>query len=37
MTAMPLARIQRGELRRVDLGCLGKVRPVLVVSVSFSM
>ena len=34
-TAMPLPRIQRGELWRVDLGYLGKVRPVLVVSVPF--
>jgi hypothetical protein len=25
---MPLPRIQRGELWRVDLGYLGKVRPV---------
>jgi mRNA interferase MazF len=33
---MPLPRIQRGELWRVDLGYLGKVRPVLVVSVPFS-
>ena len=32
---MPLQRIQRGELWRVDLGYLGKVRPVLVVSVPF--
>ena len=32
---MPLPRIQRGELRRVNLGYLGKVRPVLVVSVPF--
>ena len=32
---MPLPRIQRGELWRVDLGYLGKVRPVLVVSVPF--
>jgi mRNA interferase MazF len=35
MTAMPLPRIQRGELWLVDLGYLGKVRPVLVVSVPF--
>ena len=33
---MPLPRIQRGKLSRVDLGYLGKVRPVLVVSVPFS-
>jgi mRNA interferase MazF len=32
---MPLPRIQRGELWLVDLGYLGKVRPVLVVSVPF--
>ncbi|MBM3879714.1 MAG: type II toxin-antitoxin system PemK/MazF family toxin [Verrucomicrobia bacterium] len=32
---MPLPRIQRGEIWRVDLGYLGKVRPVLVVSVTF--
>lgn len=32
---MPLPHIQRGELWRVDLGYLGKVRPVLVVSVPF--
>ena len=32
---MPLPRIQRGELWRVDLGYVGKVRPVLVVSVPF--
>jgi mRNA interferase MazF len=32
---MQLPRIQRGELWRVDLGYLGKVRPVLVVSVPF--
>jgi len=30
---MPLPLIQRGELWVVDLGYLGKVRPVLVVSV----
>ena len=30
---MPLPRIQRGELWQVDLGYLGKVRPVLAVSV----
>lgn len=35
MTAMPLPRIQRGEIWLVDLGYLGKVRPVLVVSVPF--
>jgi mRNA interferase MazF len=35
MTAMPLPRIQRGELWLVDLGYLGKVRPVLVLSVPF--
>src|SRR5213083_2764196 len=35
MNAMPLPRIQRGELWLVDLGYLGKVRPVLVVSVPF--
>src|SRR5512137_1772745 len=34
-TAMPLLPIQRGELWLVDLGYLGKVRPVLVVSVPF--
>jgi mRNA interferase MazF len=32
---MPLPRIQRGELWVVDLGYLGKVRSVLVVSVPF--
>jgi mRNA interferase MazF len=32
---MPLPLIQRGELWIVDLGYLGKVRPVLVVSVPF--
>ena len=32
---MPLPPIQRGELWLVDLGYLGKVRPVLVVSVPF--
>ena len=32
---MPLRPIQRGELWLVDLGYLGKVRPVLVVSVPF--
>ena len=32
---MPLPRIQRGELWLVDLGYLGKIRPVLVVSVPF--
>ncbi len=32
---MPLPRIQRGELWVVDLGFLGKVRPVLVVGVPF--
>ena len=32
---MPLPRIQRGELWLVDLGYLGKVRPVLVVSIPF--
>ncbi len=32
---MPLPRIQRGELWVVDLGYLGKVRPVLVVGVPF--
>ncbi len=32
---MPLPRIQRGEIWLVDLGYLGKVRPVLVVSVRF--
>ena len=35
MIAMPLPRIQRGELWLVDLGYLGKVRPVLVVSIPF--
>jgi mRNA interferase MazF len=33
--AMPLPRIQRGDVWLVDLGYLGKVRPVLVVSVPF--
>ena len=32
---MPLPRIQRGELWLVDLGYVGKVRPVLVLSVPF--
>ena len=32
---MPLPRIQRGEIWLVDLGYLGKIRPVLVVSVPF--
>lgn len=32
---MPLPRIQRGELWLVDLGYLGKVRPVLVASIPF--
>ena len=32
---MPLPRIQRGELWLVDLGYLGKVRPVVVVSIPF--
>ena len=32
---MPLPRIQRGELWLVDLGYLGKIRPVLVVSIPF--
>lgn len=32
---MPLPLIQRGELWLVDLGYLGKVRPVLVVSIPF--
>jgi len=32
---MPLQRIQRGEIWLVDLGYLGKVRPVLVVSIPF--
>jgi mRNA interferase MazF len=32
---MPLPRIQRGELWLVDLGYLGKVRPVLVISIPF--
>jgi mRNA interferase MazF len=32
---MPLPRIQRGELWVVDLGYLGKIRPVLVVGVPF--
>ena len=35
MSAIPLPRIQRGELWLVDLGYLGKVRPVLVVSIPF--
>ena len=33
---MPLPRIQRGELWLVDLGYLGKVRPVLVAEHSLS-
>jgi mRNA interferase MazF len=32
---MPLPRIQRGELWLVDLGYLGKVRPVLAISIPF--
>ena len=32
---MPLQRIQRSEIWLVDLGYLGKVRPVLVVSIPF--
>lgn len=32
---MPLPRIQRGELWIVDLGYLGKVRPVLVIGIPF--
>jgi mRNA interferase MazF len=32
---MPLPRIQRGELWVVDLGYLGKVRPVVVVGIPF--
>jgi mRNA-degrading endonuclease toxin of MazEF toxin-antitoxin module len=32
---MPLPRIQRGEIWVVDLGYLGKVRPVLVVGIPF--
>jgi mRNA interferase MazF len=32
---MPLPRIQRGDLWIVDLGYLGKVRPVIVVGVPF--
>lgn len=32
---MPLPLIQRGELWVVDLGYLGKIRPVLVISVPF--
>ena len=32
---MPLPRIQRGELWLVDLGYLGKVRPVVAASVPF--
>ncbi len=32
---MPLPRIQRGDLWLVDLGYLGKVRPVVVISVPF--
>jgi mRNA interferase MazF len=32
---MPLRRIQRSEIWLVDLGYLGKVRPVLVVSIPF--
>lgn len=33
--AVPLPHIQRGEVWVVDLGYLGKVRPVVVVSVPF--
>jgi mRNA interferase MazF len=32
---MPLPSIQRGELWLVDLGYLGKVRPVVVASIPF--
>ena len=32
---MPLPRIQRGDIWLVDLGYLGKVRPVVVMSVPF--
>jgi mRNA interferase MazF len=32
---MPLPRIQRGEIWLVDLGYLGKVRPVTVLSIPF--
>ena len=32
---MPLPSIQRGEIWVVDLGYLGKIRPVLVVGVPF--
>lgn len=32
---MPLPRIQRGEIWLVDLGYLGKVRPVAVLSIPF--
>ncbi len=32
---MPLPPIQRGDLWQVDLGDLGKVRPVLVVGIPF--
>jgi mRNA interferase MazF len=32
---MPLPRIQRGELWLVDLGYLGKIRPVLAISIPF--
>lgn len=32
---MPLPPIQRGELWVVDLGYLGKIRPVLVISIPF--
>jgi mRNA interferase MazF len=32
---MPLPRIQRGDLWIVDLGYVGKVRPVLVVGIPF--
>jgi mRNA interferase MazF len=35
MAGMPLPRIQRGELSLVDLGYLGKIRPVLVASIPF--
>src|ERR1041385_1353052 len=34
-TKMPLPPIQRGELWVVDLGYLGKVRPVLALSIPF--
>src|SRR4051794_40923142 len=35
MTVMPLPLIQRGELWLVDLGYMGKVRPVVVFNIPF--